>query len=93
MSQLDLLLSNYSTSNTQVVCCLVFFSPSGVDAVCSMPNLVKSLTTSSSNLKIHLISIGPSTTQRLRQLNTNSNIYELNKPSPQALYEKLKEII
>lgn len=72
--------------------CFVFFSPSGVDAVWSNDRLrdiiVKYWT------RLRFVSIGPSTSQRLRQLDVNQvpNVYELSKPSPENLLAKFDDI-
>lgn len=74
---------------------LVFFSPSSVDAAWSLPSLVARVY--ANRERIRFVSIGPSTTQRLKQQlavsGPSSLVYELSKPSPDALYSKLKEII
>ena len=77
---------NYSNDDTRV-CCLVFFSPSGCDAVFSAKNAKRQVNLSS---HFRFISIGPSTSVKLKEFVTN--VDELREPSPEALVEKLKTL-
>ncbi|CAF0726509.1 unnamed protein product [Brachionus calyciflorus] len=70
---------------------LVFFSPSGCDAVFLDPKM-KTLI-QNEPLKFKFVSIGPSTSSKLKCYVDNSLIYELKEPSPQALWDKLKSIL
>jgi uroporphyrinogen-III synthase len=85
------LVNTYQSDNCDdCITCLVFFSPSGVDALfndnlCLVQNVL-------SNPDLRIISIGPSTSKRLQQLLTNIFIHELKTPSPQSLLETLKSI-
>jgi uroporphyrinogen-III synthase len=86
-------------NSKQRIICLVFFSPSGVEAVfknkendeilSKYADLPKCIYENISFFRI--FSIGPSTTQRLKQILNNTDIFvdELSEPSPQALLESL----
>ena len=71
---------------------LVFFSPSGVDAVLSSAECSAMLV--ADKARFRLISIGPSTTHKLEStlFGPIYRVYELEKPSPQNLLKKLTEI-
>jgi uroporphyrinogen-III synthase len=84
---------------------LVFFSPSGVEAVFGSPLpqqhercLASIIEQSGGWQRFRLISVGPSTTQKLNLIIASDHrmsgvmIYQLEKPSPQALLNKLAEI-
>lgn len=84
---------------------LVFFSPSGVEAVFGSPPqqqhercLASIIEQNGGWQRFRLISVGPSTTQKLNLIIATDHrmsgvmIYELEKPSPQALLNKLAEI-
>jgi uroporphyrinogen-III synthase len=84
-------LEKYFTPNSNDddrLCCLVFFSPSGCDAVFNTKNAKRQ-----ENLSSHFmfISIGPSTSVKLKEF--VSNVHELREPSPEALVEKLKTLL
>lgn len=64
---------------------LVFFSPSGCDALFNDKNLNKLINSKLNTFKF--VSIGPSTTQKLKIYVDQSLIYELTKPSPEALWD------
>ena len=80
-------LTNKKTSN---FICLIFFSPSACDAV--MNSKLADLIRADMN-KFKLISIGPSTTSKLKSYFANDDIYQLDEPSPQSLFDKLKLFI
>ena len=81
---------NEDESGNSRVCCLVFFSPSGCDAVFNKNNSEKILGNMSGNFLF--ISIGPSTSVKLKEFVNESLVHELSEPSPDALVEKLKAL-
>ena len=66
---------------------LAFFSPSGVEGVFENEKLSRLIKENSH--RIRLISIGPSTSAKLKHFISEQAIYELDEPSPQALYKQL----
>jgi uroporphyrinogen-III synthase len=87
-----LLRENTSTESAST--CLVFFSPSGVDSLFE-DDAIQLLFNSC--LNIVFISVGPTTSSRLRKAVMNHKatmtvpIYELSEPSPQALLKTLND--
>lgn len=69
--------------------CIVYFSPSCVDAVFTNHELSRIIAENVN--KIYNISIGPSTSAMLRKY--VGPVRELAEPSPKSLYEKIREII
>lgn len=83
-------LVDFLDNHTQA-CLLVFFSPSGADAVFGSDTLVRIIT--SRGHLIHFISIGPSTTKKLKELVSHSPVLQLDEPSPQALFNQILKLI
>jgi uroporphyrinogen-III synthase len=83
-------LLKLSNQNTKNLICLVFFSPSACDAVINS-NAYDLIRTDMN--KIRLLSIGPSTTSKLKSYFANNDIYQLDEPTPQSLFEKLNLFI
>ena len=71
--------------------CLVFFSPSGCDFVFGQGERVADKIRNNSS-RFKMISIGPSTTFKLKQClaEYDAVVYELGEPSPKALADQLK---
>lgn len=68
--------------------CLVFFSPSGVEAAFGE---IGQAALNSGRL-FHFISVGPSTTAKLKAFVQADRIREMSEPSPQALVQLLKTL-
>lgn len=90
-------LSNYLTKCENRVCCFVFFSPSGCNAVFNFKheeyvNIKKKILTDKSG-KFVFISIGPSTSSKLKEFVDEVCVHELREPSPEALVEKLTTLL
>jgi uroporphyrinogen-III synthase len=83
------------TTSKQTLTCLVFFSPSGVDALFEDDTIQLLIDNCHS---IAFISVGPTTSGRLRKAvmthkaTINIPIYELSEPSPQALMNTLSDL-
>lgn len=67
--------------------CLVFFSPSGCDAVFSFPSLNNLILSNLDRFKF--VSVGPSTSSKLKQFISQELFIQLDEPSPKSLFEKL----
>lgn len=68
--------------------CIVYFSPSCVDAVFNDCQSGRAIAENEN--RIYNISIGPSTSSMLNKY--VDLVFELSEPSPQSLYKKMKEI-
>lgn len=97
LAELEIFLNDAIVNSTHSRLCLVFFSPSGVDALFSSTGCVSLV---QANLhRFRFVSIGPSTTAKLKSLHADFTFipadYEfvqLDKPSPEALHDKLTHI-
>jgi uroporphyrinogen-III synthase len=82
-------------SDNNEILCLVFFSPSTVDAAFSRVKSLKDLLIKNINKNLCLISAGPSTTQKLNEilnfLSVDNYIYQMGEPSPEVLLKLLNE--
>ena len=77
-------------------CCLVFFSPSGCDAVFGREEgneWRRILCLSEDAASFRFVSIGPSTSGKLRACVNPCEVHELSEPSPQALLDRLKKLV
>jgi len=77
-------------SHNKRATCLVFFSPSGADSIF---NIDKNLANYILEQNIFFISIGPSTTKRLKELIPNITVHELSSPSPMSLAQTLNTLV
>lgn len=90
LSMLGQKLANSLSGKTHLIC-LVFFSPSGCDALFnSDENLSKTIFDNLSSFRF--ISVGPSTSAKLKTL-INEEIYQLEQPSPEALSKMLLSLV
>lgn len=79
-----------SYSHNKQATCLVFFSPSGADSIF---NIDKNLANFILEQNIFFISIGPSTSKRLKELIPYLRVHELSSPSPESLVQKLNNLL
>lgn len=90
LNELKLKLES-NLSNREEDNLLVFFSPSGCEAVFGEQNISSLIRENSARFKF--ISIGPSTSSKLKEFVAIDFIIELAEPSPQALFEKISLFI
>ena len=77
-----------SNKDLNSVMYLVFFSPSGADAIFKESNTIAKCIRYNKDV-FKIVSVGPSTTKRLKEYLENVDIYQMAQPSPHALLDIL----
>lgn len=92
LAELDKLVDVFLSDKLMGDVCLVFFSPSGCDFVFGQGEHVADKIRNNLS-RFRMISIGPSTTFKLKQClaEYDAVVYELGEPSPKALADQLKQ--
>ena len=87
LEQLNILVQRLKDFDS--IICLVFFSPSGVDAVFKESSNKTAQIILNNKEMFKIISVGPSTTTQLKVYLTHYDIYQMSQPAPQPLLDVL----